>query len=87
MVKFHMVPWRRADQAPTHLQQVLIIINGQICLDVYSFDAKKVVFTTPNFYQKDVVQLRVKLNEIEAWVPIGDIKLPHWVSKRMENAS
>lgn len=74
--------WRKPGEFPHDRGQALIIMNGQICLDVFTFDAQRMVFTTPCFYQKDIVQMKVKLNEVEAWMPLFDIGLPSWASKR-----
>lgn len=77
--------WRRATETPGHLQGALIVVNGQISLDVYIFNAKLGCFCTPTFYVKETVELRIKQREVEAWLAIGDIPKPAWASERREN--
>lgn len=77
--------WRKNTETPEHLQQMLIIENGQIDFAVHFWDANIGKFVHPSFYQKEPMEIRTPPGEIEAWLGICDIPLATWASKRREN--
>jgi hypothetical protein len=76
------LPWKSKTEVPEHSTLALIVINGKIAADVFTFCARRQAFIIPTITNKKIVDMAVKIAEIEGWLPLADIPLPAGVTKR-----
>jgi hypothetical protein len=77
-----ILPWKTAAEFPDDKTLALILINGKITADVFVYFSKQAVFITHSLFEDDVVENKVKLAEVNAWIGLGELPLPVWAAGR-----
>jgi hypothetical protein len=78
----NILPWHTNQEEPEDRNIVFVLINGKIAADVFVWFGKRKVFITHSMFEDDMVENKVKLDEVDAWMKLGDLPLPVWVSGR-----
>lgn len=82
----NILPWRTNTDAPEDRVLALILVNGQIVADVFVWFGKRKLFITHSLFgtgdDAEIVENKVKLSEVDAWIGIGDVPLAPWVAGR-----
>lgn len=82
----NILPWKTNSDSPEDRTLALILINGKIAADVFVWFGKQEVFICHSLFGKGktakIVENRVDLDEVDAWICIAELPLPVWVAGR-----